>query len=87
MSSRLRILGHVIRPAEGDLSGELARYLLSLDFPASDHARFAELSDRAQQGILSPEERAELEEYLEVNDFLTIVQSKARTSLSSSSAA
>jgi hypothetical protein len=81
MSTRANILEHVIKPKNGDLSAELARYILSLDFPETDQARFQLLSARAQEGMLTDDERAELDEFLNVNDFLTIVQSKARASL------
>lgn len=81
MAARAALLDHLIDPRRGDLSGDLARYLLSLDFPASDHARYAELSAKAQEGTLSPDEQAELDDFLDVNDFLTIIQAKARASL------
>ena len=81
MSTRASILEHVIMPKNGDLSADLARYILSLDFPETDQARFQHLSGKAQEGTLTDEERAELDEFLNVNDFLTIVQSKARASL------
>ena len=81
MATRASILELVIDPARGDLSAELARHILSLDFPAADQARYAELAARAQAGTLSAEERAELDDFLNVGDFLTILQSKARASL------
>jgi len=81
VSTRASILEHVIMPKNGDLSADLARYILSLDFPETDQARFQHLSGKAQEGTLTDEERAELDEFLNVNDFLTIVQSKARASL------
>ena len=59
----------------------LARYVPTLSFTPADQARYAQLAERAQQGSLSAPEQAELDEYLTVNDFLSIVQSKARTSL------
>jgi hypothetical protein len=77
-----RILERIIRPDEGSIPPELARYLLALDFAAPDHERIAALSARAQDGALSPEEEAELDGYLHVNDLLSILQSKARQSLS-----
>jgi hypothetical protein len=60
---------------------DLAKYLLKLDFPPDDHARYEQLSERAQQGILSQEEEAELDDLLTANDILMILQSKARLSL------
>ena len=87
MASRVSILEHVIGAAKGDLSAELANYLLTFDFPPADQARYAELSAKAQDGSLLAEERAELEDFLNVNDFLTIVQSKARAALGKQSSA
>jgi hypothetical protein len=54
---------------------------LTLDFPQCDHDRYQELSEKAQEGTLSGEEKVELEEFLNVNDFLATVQAKARKSL------
>jgi hypothetical protein len=63
------------------MSSELARHVLSLEFSESDHARYAELSAKARDGSLSTDERAELEEFLIVNNLLAILKSKARVSL------
>jgi hypothetical protein len=81
MSSRFEILQRVIDPKGGVLSDELARHLLALHFPASDHARYEELSEKAQQGSLSDAERAELNDYVDVNDLLTLLQARARAAL------
>ena len=75
------MLDRVIDPQRGGLSPELARHILSLDFPPADHARYAALSAKARQGALSDAENAELEDYLNLNDFLTIIKAKAATSL------
>ena len=77
------ILSRIIAPDDGDLEPGLARYILKLDFPPADHKRIDELSAKAQDGALTPEEELELEGYLHINDFLAIVQSKARLSLRS----
>ena len=66
---------------EKDLPAEFATYLLKLDFPPEDHARYELLSKKAQQGQLTDSERADLEDLLIANDVLTILQSKARASL------
>jgi hypothetical protein len=50
VSTRANILEHVIMPKNGDLSADLARYILSLDFPDTDQARFQHLSGKAQEG-------------------------------------
>jgi hypothetical protein len=41
----------------------------------------AELSSKAQEGTLTPEEQDELDGYINVSHFIAFVQSKARISL------
>ena len=81
MVVRASILERVIEPGRGGFSAEFAREVLKFGFPPADHARYEELSARAQNDELSEEESAELEEYLNVNDFLTILKAKAEASL------
>lgn len=87
MDRQSGILERVIDPERGTLPPEFARYVLTLDFPPADQARYAELAERAQDGNLSTQEQAELDDYLHVNDFLMIVQSKARSSLNNHNSA
>ena len=75
------ILARIIRPAQGDLTPETARSILDWDFPKKDQARIAALSEKANDGKLTPEEVPELEEYILVAEFLALIQSKARISL------
>ena len=75
------ILERLIAPDEATLSAEAARSLLQLDFAANDHEQVKRLSAKAQEGTLTKAERADLEEYLRVSDFLALLQSKARLSL------
>jgi len=74
-------LERILRPSEGDLPADFSKRLLALDFTAADHARYRELSDRAQQAQLTEAERIELDDLLTTNDVLTILQAKARASL------
>lgn len=83
MPIRVTILESVIGHTKGPMSRELAHYLLSLDFPPFAQARYAQLAVKAQVGSLTDEERAELDDFLNVNDFLTITQPKSRTVLRS----
>ena len=75
------IWGRIVKPAQADLAPEVARAILKLDFDAEDHCRVDELSEKAQKGTLTPEGRAELEEYVRVGNELAVLQSKARLSL------
>ena len=87
MVTRTSILARVIDRANGDLSPDLAKYILALGFSEADQARYLELSEKAQEGILTAAERAELEEFLSVNNFLIVVQTKARVLLHQAPAA
>jgi hypothetical protein len=59
----------------------LAESLLTLDFPEEDFTRIEELNSRANEGILTDDEVAELEAYINVGDLLAYWQSKARQTL------
>jgi hypothetical protein len=63
--------GHGMTPA-------LAEGILALDFPEDDAARIAQLNVRANDGLLTDEEQAELEAYINVGELLAYWQSKAR---------
>jgi hypothetical protein len=75
------IRGRTLKPDQADLNPEIARAILKIDFDPEDHRRVDELSARAQKGTLTPEERAELEEYIRADLKLTVLRSKARMSL------
>lgn len=81
MSDLVSILERALDPEGGGMSPALASQVLSWHLPAADHARYSELSEKAREGTLDPKERAELENYLNANDILTILKSKARISL------
>ena len=73
---RASILERVIEPTRGGFSAEFAREVLKFGFPAADHARYTQLSVRAQNSSLTEEEAAELDDYLNINDFLTILNNR-----------
>jgi hypothetical protein len=75
------IRGRIMKPDQANLNPEIARAILKIDFTLEDHRRVDELSAKAQKGTLTPEERAELEEYIRVDLKLTVLRSKARLSL------
>jgi hypothetical protein len=66
---------------DGDLSTELANYILKLDFSDEDRRRYQELSAKAQETNFTNDDRAELEDLLMANDVLAILKSKARSAL------
>jgi len=82
LNSEAAILKRVIEPEADDLAPETARYILRLDFPKQDLERMDVLAEKARQGTLQEEERAEAENYEHVGHLLALMQSKARRSLS-----
>ena len=81
MTTGASILERIIEPHRGGFSSEHARYVLSLDFSVEEQARYAELARKVQDGVLTGQEEAELNEFVTANALLTILQSKARISL------
>ena len=83
MSARneVAVLERMIRPDIANVPPDAARFFLSLDFSDRDQARIDDLSAKARAGVLSQEERAELNDFIHLGDFLSLVQSKARRSL------
>jgi hypothetical protein len=79
--SEAAIWAKVIAPEKKMLSPEAARSILQLKFRAEDKARMNELARKNQDGLLSPEERQELENYVKVGDVLSLLHLKARKSL------
>jgi hypothetical protein len=75
------IFGRLIEADQEALPPDLARYLLRLSFPRQDRERVDELAAKARAGLLSVEERDELERYNVAGDVLALWQSKARRSL------
>ena len=64
-------------PGRG-MSKALADSILEMDFTDEDASRIAELNERANEGLLTPEEDAQLEAYVSVGQLLAYWQSKAR---------
>lgn len=75
------ILKRVIDPERRSMSPELAQFVLDLDFPPADHARFEELSAKAQERELAAPEAEELDGYLHIDNLLAMLRLKAEKSL------
>ena len=63
------------------MTTSVAKFLLKFTLPEADHRRVATLNERANEGLLSGDERLELEEYIRVDAILSIMKSKARLAL------
>jgi hypothetical protein len=79
--SEVAIWARIMEPEKNGLSPEAARSILRLGFREQDKVRMNELAQKNQAGLLSPEEREELESYVKVGDVLSLFHLKARKSL------
>ncbi len=75
------ILSRVIAPGEPNLPSETAKIILTFDFGKEDRERMNQLAEKARDGTLIAEEQAEIDCYERVGHFLSLLRSKARTSL------
>ena len=79
--SKSQILRRVIGPDPDDFEPGAARQILRIRLTRADISRVNKLSALARRGSLTPEQRAELEGYLQVGNVLTLLHSKARMAL------
>lgn len=81
--TEFEILSDVMSADRGDLTPEFAQSVLSWKFTDQAIARIDELADRNSKGVITSQERQELEKYLRVGSLINILQAKARLSLNS----
>ena len=79
--AELRIWERVFVPDPQDITPDQVRYLLKVGFPQQDLDRINELSAKAREGTLAPEENVELERYIHVGHLLSILKAKIRSGL------
>jgi hypothetical protein len=80
-ATETEIWNRTIRPEVGDLSPTAAQELLKLHLRDDDVLRAKELSSKANEGTLNPDEQQELDYYLNVGRALEFLKAKARLSL------
>ena len=71
-------LDRLVGPLSECLTPESARRLLALKADPKLQARVDYLAGRCNEGMLTPEERAEYESFVRFNDIVAILQAKAR---------
>jgi hypothetical protein len=76
--STAEILEEVFDPVMDCLTPEAARKIVALRAKPEVQKRLDELGDRANEGMLTPEERVEYERFLHLNHMIALLQSKAR---------
>jgi hypothetical protein len=80
-TSEVAIFSRVLEGDRAGFSPAAAQAILDLGFPQADKDRMRELSAKAREGILSPDEQAEISHYEIVGHILSLMKSKARRSL------
>jgi hypothetical protein len=75
------ILDEAIQPIEPLFSPELARLLLTIRLSNAAQGQIRDLLMRSNAGTLDATDRANLDNYLLVGQFLDLMQAKARVSL------
>jgi hypothetical protein len=81
------ILSEVVAPDQPGISPEFARAILELHFTDKASRKISKLLDKNNKGTISVSERAVLDKYLRVGQFLDLMQAKARLSLQQSDTA
>jgi hypothetical protein len=61
------------------LDAESAKRIADMRFDAVVHARVEILAERANEGLLTAEERAEYEAYINFDDFISILKLKSKS--------
>ncbi len=80
-TSEAAIFTRLWETENGKLPQTLAKQILKLQFSKYDRARMHELAVKNQDGLISPGELEELDNYVRVGDLLAVLQSKARRAL------
>ena len=75
------ILERLVDPKADDMPVPVARHILAMHFADEDVDRMNDLSAKARDGALTSEEDDLLNSYLRIGHFLSMMKSKARTTL------
>lgn len=75
------ILSEIIAPGEPTLQNDFSRAVLAVHFNEAAVDRIRDLLQKNNAGTITPFEKANLEKYLWVGQFLDLMQAKARLSL------
>ncbi|MDR3632317.1 MAG: hypothetical protein P4L84_00695 [Isosphaeraceae bacterium] len=77
------VLDRMLEPLSRCLDAESAKRVTELVIDPSVQSRVDVLAERANEGLLTPEERSEYEAYINADDFIAILKMKAKRVLGS----
>ena len=75
------IFGRILTNGTGEMTRQLAHYVLTLGFSDEDQARIEDLAGRNQENALTATEHQELMNYVRAGHLLALLHSKARKSM------
>jgi hypothetical protein len=79
------VLERLLEPVSQSLNVEAARKLVRIKADAKTQARVDALARKCNEGMLSPNERAEYERYVTAGNMIAILQARARLLLAKKS--
>jgi hypothetical protein len=85
MSSAAIHLDRLLKPLADCLTQEVAARVADMRADEAMQARIDYLADRANEGLLTPDEKDEYDGYLHAIDVIAVLQAKARSLLRGSS--
>jgi hypothetical protein len=80
-TNQIEIFARSLDQRRDQLSGDVAKFFLTLELSDADRIRLDELASKAQQGTLSPEEEGEIDEYRRIGRLVEIMKLKAEAAL------
>jgi hypothetical protein len=80
------LLDRMLDPLSRCFDAESAKRVVELSIDPVVQARVDVLAERANEGLLTPEERAEYEAYINADDFIAILKMKVQRLLGSNGA-
>ena len=81
LETESEILEQVMESDSAGMTREAAQALLGIRFNTAAVARMNELAEKNRNGAITPSERALLERYVRVGNFLNLIHAKARCAL------
>ena len=71
----------VLEPAGRAMTPDVARWWMEIRSDPTLQARVDELADKNTEGLITPEELAEYDEYLQIASVIAVFQARARSLL------
>lgn len=78
------VIDDILAPVADCLTPEVAKRIADLRLNSGTQARIDELAEKANEGLLTPDERAEYADIVEGLDFVGILKAQARAVVSRS---